>query len=211
MPLEDAIEHRLMLAGKYLKWSSVRIAAFRAGFTASCAGRVDRKRRDRHDGKCNSFLETSLSQPLLDSLGYRDGVRAAESRAVCAEAYRGDQGVLRQIAGYWAANGNNDFDLEEAIWSDSATEDLAVFLKIMDRQQWIAWFVAEHENAIECGRDGYGDLLLQDINEHVVYVEYPTSIDVWDGWHRIGAAMMKGAGQIPAIRGVPAPEPVYQP
>lgn len=128
------------------------------------------------------------------------------------EDYRGDQAVLRQIASYWSANGNNDFDLVEATWIDSAAEDLSVFLEVKDRQQWIEWFVAEHESAIECGREGYGDLLLQDIQEHVIYVEYADrSLDVWDGWHRIGACMLKGAGRIPAIRGVPSPAPSYQP
>ncbi|MGY3581907.1 hypothetical protein ACVIGB_000021 [Bradyrhizobium sp. USDA 4341] len=211
LSLEQVLEHRLSLAAKYLKWSPSRISAFRAGYAASCAGRVDSKRRDRHDNDSHGFLETALEPALLDSLGYRDGVRTAESRSVSVEDYRGDQGVLRQIAGYWAANGNNDFDLNTATWSDS-TEDLAAFLKIKDRQQWIDWFVAEHENAIECGRAGYGDLLLQDIQEHVVYVEYvDDSLDVWDGWHRIGASMLKGAGHIPAIRGVPEAVPVYLP
>jgi hypothetical protein len=209
---EQVLEHRLSLAAEHLKWSPARISAFRAGYADGCASRVDRRRRDRHDNESHGFLEKALQPALLDSLGYRDGVRTAETRSIGVEEYRGDQGVLRQIAAYWAANGNGDFDLLTAIWSDSTAEDLTAFLKIMDRQQWIDWFVAEHENAIECGRAGYGDLLLQDILEHVVYVEYADdSLDVWDGWHRIGASMLKGAGHIPAIRGIPLPEPGYQP
>lgn len=211
LSLEDALLHRLSLAARYLKWSRARILAFQAGYAASCANQIDRRRMDRHDNDRHGFLESSLSPSLLDSLGYRDGVQAAQARSIDVEEYRGDQVVLRQIAESWSANGNNDFDLETATWSDSTAEDLSVFLKIMNRPQWIAWFVAEHENAIECGRAGYGDLLTQDINEHVIFIAYPTSTDIWDGWHRVGAAMVKGAGHIPAIRGVPAPNPAYQP
>jgi hypothetical protein len=209
--LKDVLEHRLSLAAQHLKWSRARILAFKAGYAASCAGRIDRRRIDRHDNDRHGFLEPSLSPSLLDSLGYRDGVQAAQARSMDVENYRGDQMALLQIAEGWSANGNNDFDLNTAAWSDSAAEDLSLFLNIMDRQQLIGWFVAEHENAIECGRAGYGDLLTQDIAEHIVYIAYPTSIDVWDGWHRIGASMLKGAGHIPAIRGVPTPKPAYQP
>lgn len=213
MSVEQVLERRLSLASRVLKWTPDRIAGFRSGFSDACVARVDQKRRHRHDGDKHGFLESALSRDLIDALGYRDGVLAAESRAYHAEDYRNDQEVLRQIAHSWSANGNNDFDLETAQWSDSGAEDLSVFLRVMDRSQWIAWFVAEHKAAIKDGREGYGDLLMQDTHEHVVYVDYgdDRGIDVWDGWHRIGAGMLKGAGHIPAIRGIPAPSLVLAP
>ena len=200
------LEHRLSLAAAHLKWTPVRIAAFRDGFTAARADRINRRRLNLHDGDLHGFRETELNRELLVSLGYRDGARAAESLGYRPESYGGDQAVLRQIAVAWSANGNNDFDIETASWSDTVSADLQGFLQIMPRDQWISWFGAEHEGALEEGREGYGDLLMQDAHEHVVYVEYGEDrLDIWDGWHRIGAALLRGAGRIPAICGIPGP------
>lgn len=207
---EQVLEHRLSLAATYLKWSPKRISAFRAGYADARANQCDARRRDQHDGSRHGFIESDLSMRLVDSLGYRDGLRAFEARSLETCDYRGNQALLSEIARYWSANGNLEFDLETAEWSDTAAEDLSVFLGVMDRNSWIAWFVAEHEASIEDGRDGYGDLLVQDVFEHVVYVAYRDGQvdDIWDGWHRIGASMLKAAGYVPAIRGNPAPAPV---
>lgn len=206
MSFEQLLEHRLSLASKYLKWTPIRISAFRAGFSDARAACIDRERLHQHDGGLHGFRESELTRELIASLGYRDGVRAVDSLACSPASYRGDQALLRQIAAAWSANGNGDFDIDTASWTDTPAADLERFLRIMPREQWVAWFVAEHVAALRDGRDGYGDLLMQDVREHVVYVEYDEDkLDIWDGWHRIGAAMLKRAGQVPAICGVPAP------
>lgn len=206
------LEYRLSLASKYLKWTPTRIGAFRAGFSDACTKRIRRERMHMHDGGLHGFREAHLTRELLVSLGYRDGVMAAESLGYHPEKYSGDQSVLRQIAAAWSANGDNDFEIDAASWSASPAADLEVFLRIMPREEWIAWFVAEHVAALHDGREGYGHLLMQDAHEHVVYVEYDEErVAIWDGWHRIGAAMLRGAGHVPAICGVPAPVLVPSP
>lgn len=209
-PFDSAsvLEHRLRLAVNRLKWSPARIVAFRAGYADALQGRADQARMQRHDGVNDGYLEHSLTPADRDSLGYRDGVEAVAALSLAVADYSRDPNELQEIAWYWADNGDNDFDIDEATWSSTTAEDLSIFLRVMSREKWIEWFVEEHVAAIADGRPGYADLLIQDIHEAIVYISYEDGrIDVWDGWHRIGAAMLKGAGQVPAIKGVPAPSP----
>jgi len=75
------------------------------------------------------------------------------------------------------------------------------------RAGWIDWFRTECQWAREDGRNGYADLLLEQIEEEVVLVELEDGrVDCWDGWHRLGAAIVKGDIGIPAVVGVPKPE-----
>lgn len=209
-PLDSTsvLEHRLRLATNHLKWSPERIAAFRAGYADALKGKVDHFRIQRHDGDSYGYKENSLTPAECDSLGYRDGVQTAEARALDAADYSRDPNELHQIVWYWADNGDNDFEIDAATWSSTTAEDLSIFLRVMSRPEWIEWFVGEHVAAIADGRPGYADLLIQDIHEAIIYIAYEDGrIDVWDGWHRIGAAMLKGAGHLPAIKGMPSPAP----
>jgi hypothetical protein len=204
---EAVIERRLSLAAALLGWTPPRVAAFREGYAQGGAGAVDRARRHRH-GHDDGFDEAALAPALVDALGYADGVSAAEAAALPAVAFHSPEEILSE-ADAWAGNGDGDFEVDEAEWAHSAADGLASFLPVMGREEWVAWFVDEHRMAIEAGRPGYGDLLLQDIREPVVYVAYGDGrADVWDGYHRLGAAMAKGAGSVPSIKGVPpAPTP----
>jgi hypothetical protein len=211
MDLDSVVDHRLRLASEHLEWSPLRIAAFQVGFSDARKDAVDRHRMHRHDGESHGFLELGLTRDLVDSLGYSDGVRTAEVLGRDAVHYV-DRDQLLEIAWYWADNGDGDFDINEATWSATPADDLTAFLKVMSREAWVSWFVDEHRAAVEAGREGYGALLTQDIVDPVIYVSYVDDrIDVWDGWHRVGAAMLKGAGHIPSIRGEPAPALVHLP
>jgi len=203
----EVIDRRLVLSACYLGWSPPRIAAFREGWKAALAGEVDDVILHLHDGDSHGYTEAGLNSFLLESLGYRDGVRAFESRSVDPTDYSfSRREELLEIASQWSCNENDDFDVDEAEWSSSTAESIAPFLTVMSREDWISWLVREHQEAIEDGRPGYGDLLLQDVNEAIIYVAYRDGhVDIWDGWHRVAASMLKGAGTIPAIKGVPAP------
>lgn len=206
--IDAALEARLTLAATHLKWTPGRIAAFRDGFCDGRKGNPDARRRDRHTHD-DGYLESTLSAPLLDSLGYRDGIEAALAFGRDVVDYS-DSLAMMENALAWAANGENNFDIDDAsLWRFDATGSVSDFLRIMSQEAWIAWFVSEHEAAIEDGRPGYAYLLLQDIEEAAVYVDYGDRLDVWDGYHRIGASMMKGAERIPVIKALP-PEPTQK-
>jgi len=199
-------EHRLAIAAAHLGWGPVRVSAFRAGLAAT---EPDRERLYRHDPDADHD-EAGLPVALVDSLGYRDGAAAREAAAMPPSDLPGaDALLLMEAASHYAENGDGDFEPDEADWSCEATSPLDPFLAVMSREEWVAWFLDEHRAAVEAGRPGYADLILQDIRDPVIYVAYPDGrVDVWDGWHRIGAAMLKGAGTLPALVGVPpAPAP----
>lgn len=206
-------DHRLVLAASHFGWSPSRISAFRAGWEAARAGKVEDHIRYRHHGDIHGFDESSLKAGLIESLGYHEGILAFESRAIDPTDYSfSRREELLEIASSWACNGDGDFDIDEAEWTASIAEDLSPFLQVMSREDWISWLVKEHREAIADGRSGYGHLLVQDVKEAVIYVAFHDGrIDIWDGWHRVAASILKGAGTIPGIKGVPALGPFPHP
>jgi hypothetical protein len=205
---QAVLELRLGIAAERLGWGAVRIAAFREGFAAADP---DRARLHRHDPDCG-HREGDLDPGALDSLGYREGAAAREASLAPPSDLPGADGlVLLEQAEFWAGNGDGDFEPDEADWTCGAAGDLGRFLSVMAREEWISWFLDEHAQAVEAGRPGYAHLLLQDIRDPVVYAAYPDGrVDIWDGYHRVGAAMLKGAGTVPYLEGAPpgpAPSP----
>ena len=212
LSLEEVLARRLDLAKETLGWGETRAAGFRAGLAEGRAGKPDHLRAGRHDPDSHGFVEPGLDPVELDALGYRDGLDAAESLTRDTVDYSRDpDGMMREVE-FWSRNGDKGFDIDDADWTSTTADDLSLFLAVMDRDAWISWFVEEHRAAVADGRPGYGDLLLQDIHAPVIYVAYRDGrIDVWDGFHRIGAAMLKGAGGIPSIKGEPVAEPAFCP
>lgn len=149
-----------------------------------------------------------MSAPVKDALGYSDGVAAARSMLACDagdDMPRERDAILHQVS-IWQGNGNADFDIEEADWIANVADEVRRFHSIMSPDEWRKWLIEEHKFAIEAGRSGYAHLVLQDILEPVVYAQYPDGlIDVWDGWHRIAASVVRESDVIPSIRGVPPP------
>jgi hypothetical protein len=75
---------------------------------------------------------------------------------------------------------------------------------------WIKWFWAEHEAHVEEGRFGYVYLLDEPFVEPVVIGFRGDEPDIWDGWHRCAAAIVRGDTHVPAVV-VRSPEPAPVP
>jgi len=124
-----------------------------------------------------------------------------------------DPESLLEFAKAWegAANAYDDGDIpaEDADWRVEKDYPISALLAHMNgtREGWAEWFRTENQWAREDGRNGYVDLLLERIEEEVVLLELDGGrVDVWDGWHRVGAAITKGDLTVRAVVGSPKPE-----
>lgn len=205
--LDGETERRLALATAHLGWTPTRVSAFREGYSAA---RPDRARHVGHrlgDG----YADAELSEAAIDALGYDDGLHARRMATHPVETYGNDPERVASEACSWASMMSTDVREEDCAWSLDVEGSLAPFLAVMSREEWVDWIVREHGWALEDGREGYAALLIEDVKVPVVYVEHPDgTVDIWDGHHRVGACMLKGAASIPVIRGV-APAPVPTP
>jgi hypothetical protein len=117
-----------------------------------------------------------------------------------------DRAGLLAWAGFAEANSqvDGDFPADEAEWRIERDYPLAPFTGLVDggRDGWVEWFREECAMQVEEGRDGYLELLLEEIETTVTVVELSGErVDVWDGWHRIGASIVRGSAAIPALVG----------
>lgn len=205
--MDAETERRLALAVAHLGWTAPRVSAFRDGFAAARPDPV----RDRGFDGVHGYEEASLPPAALDALGYSEGVAAARSLGEAVVDLGADQGRLVAFAADWESCADAIFDAEDADWDYAPEAGLDLFLSVMTREEWVAWFAEENRDAVEDGRYGYADLLLQDVKEPVVVLlGEDGKPDVWDGWHRIAACILKGAPGIPLLLGrprAPAPAP----
>ena len=205
--MDAETERRLALAVAHLGWTAPRVAGFRDGFAAA---RPDPERTRVLDPDLG-YDEANLPEDALEALGYDDGVAAARAAKESVVDLGDDPDRLLAFAKDWQSCADTLFDAADADWAYDPAGGLDVFLTVMSREEWVAWFEGEHRDAVEDGRYGYSDLLLQDVQEPVVVLlGEDGKPDVWDGWHRIGACIVKGAAGIPLLLGrphAPAPAP----
>jgi hypothetical protein len=84
-------------------------------------------------------------------------------------------------------------------------------LSLIGGDHWIEWFAQEQAYAAEDGREGYYDSMLdREIIEPIVVLMRDGKGYVWDGNHRVGAALSRGLTTISAIVGVPKPVPAME-
>lgn len=67
----------------------------------------------------------------------------------------------------------------------------------------VDWFRAEQEMWAEEGQpDRFDDMLDRPIDEPIVVYDTPSGGWIWDGNHRVGACVTRGAATVPALVGV---------
>lgn len=128
---------------------------------------------------------------------------------------RMDEDALRQQARYHqGACDDGDMDVSDLRWTLVADLPLAVLENCLFRsghvvpvdapRQWTSWFHQECEMLAEEIGDAsdWERLSVQEILEPVVVTVEADRVQIWDGWHRIGASFAAGRTTIPAIVGV---------
>jgi hypothetical protein len=214
LSIDEVIELRLDIVVRLFGWGDARVAGFKAGFSDYRADSIKPASARKHVSDAHGFDEKHMPRDVAAALGYKEGISAARSMTSDdpSSMMPCSRDEILQEVSLWSANGNGDFEIDDAEWIADIADKTDRFLAIMSLEEWTEWLRDEHVNSIESGQAGYAQLILEDIQTPVVYVEYDASkLDPWDGWHRIGAALVKGAGVIPSIRGVPSPDPAPRP
>lgn len=113
--------------------------------------------------------------------------------------------IAEQWSGIASSTKEGNIQASDASWLFHDKYPLSGFLSLMTYDEWKEWFRNECLWASEDGRQGYGNLFLQDIRQPVVVMNIgENSDDIWDGWHRVGASIVKNAHSIPSIVGTPS-------
>lgn len=136
--------------------------------------------------------------------------RARRARvAFDAAPFAPTQARMVEMARSWQGAGSrypeSDVDPATLAWRYEPGFPVARLLALMGpggAAAWAEWFAGECRCSVEDGRAGYADLLLETVEEPVVLVELPDGrLDVWDGWHRVGATVVGRRPGVPTIVG----------
>ena len=115
------------------------------------------------------------------------------------------QEELQEMARMWESAMQEDVvPAKEFNWTYYEAFPLERFIGIgnLSAEEWVNHFNDEQTWAAEDGREGYyDDMILKPIEEPIVAVELGDKMELWDGYHRIGASFAKGAKTIRAIIG----------
>ncbi len=118
------------------------------------------------------------------------------------------QDELAEYARVYGDNDDGSVPLSEISWRYIPDFDVSRLLCIMTEDQWKEWIEDEIQMATEefNDPDRWGQLLVQDIFEPVVFFDHPDgTLRIWDGWHRSASTVAKGEKTMKAIYGT-APE-----
>lgn len=122
-----------------------------------------------------------------------------------------DRETLIGIANGWACGWSEEevFPAEEGDWEYVPDFPVSKLLSVMSSEEWRDWVAVEDSADLESGRDPRcKEMIGEDIWEPIVLSlnEKGEVHHIWDGWHRSGASVVKGAAGVRAIVGVHKPE-----
>ncbi|MNU53026.1 hypothetical protein D3C71_420490 [compost metagenome] len=112
-----------------------------------------------------------------------------------------------ELADYARVYGDNDdgsVPRSEISWAFDPDFDVSRLLSIMSAEEWKTWIEEEIEmSVVELDDpDRWAPLLEQDILEPTVIFDHPDgNLRIWDGWHRSGSAVVKGAQTMKVVYG----------
>lgn len=89
-----------------------------------------------------------------------------------------------------------------------ATVPLSKFVHVLGEvSEWKEWYQNEIDMHDEDGNDGvasfYRDLIKNPIDEYPIVLHKNGKFHIWDGYHRVGAAFVRGDDRIKVILGEP--------
>jgi hypothetical protein len=114
------------------------------------------------------------------------------------------QQELSEYARIYGCNDDGSVPLSEITWSYDPAFDVSRLLSIMTEEEWREWFDQEIDISINdlADPDRWAPLAEEDIFEPVILFDHPDgNLHIWDGWHRSGASVVKGAGTMKVVCG----------
>lgn len=212
--LED-LTRRAGVAKRICRWSQERYVAF----LESLPRELGRDRPRRLDP-----AEFGLNEEALASPGPDAGMTASERRGF--GAYDAAKAVMAWRDDIWVPDGNEAARSYAFAYMDKADRDAAEMdegsavydpefpilglIGCWPDRDYEGFLIREHRFAVEDGRCGYGDVILEKIHSPCVLVRTGQGVDIADGWHRTAAGLIVGSDTVAAIV-VTVPEPGLTP
>lgn len=123
------------------------------------------------------------------------------------------QKELAEYARIYNDNDDGSVSPSEIEWAYVEDFPVSRLLEIMPEERWNEWVREEIELSIVELEDPnrWAPLLVEEIHEPVVLFDHPDgTLHIWDGWHRSGSSVVKGAQTLKAVLGA-APGHVPRP
>lgn len=115
------------------------------------------------------------------------------------------QEELAEYARIYNDNDDGSVPLSEIDWAYVDDFPVSRLLEVMSEERWKEWVRDEIElSVVELeDPDRWAPLLVEEIVEPVVLFDHPDgTLHIWDGWHRSGSSVVKGASTLKAVLGV---------
>lgn len=141
----------------------------------------------------NPLMETTLSGFSLYRIGRYDAFKAVRAWHEEIEA-PSDEEMIRQMK-FWYLSGSCNFEVEDAVCEYRSDFPLSELYAERAADDWVKVLKDDHYERLSEGTEGYADLILERHTDPYFIAERGEgkSPGVFDGYHRIGAAIAVGS------------------
>lgn len=212
------IERRGHLAAKMFNWSSAHLAGFLRGVHEAMAV-PDKANISVHstsygfDISEDSFsgMETESSGFKLAQIGRYEAFKAVRSWHQPIKTP--DDETMTSQTKFWYLSGSCDFEADEIACEYIDDFPLTEFLDERPAADWIKVLTDDHKDRLEEGHEGYVDLVVERHEDPYFIADRGEgrAPGIFDGYHRIGAALAVGEKTCRVIYASRKPEPVRKP
>lgn len=185
-------------------WGLERARGFLEGHAKGAAGMTVSQSHGR------PWTDRGLSPAEAHAMGVAEGLAASARRRGSEALASATPEDMTAMARHWQSEGT--FRAADADWTYVENFDIANLSDLVrvegggGSNPWLEWFRNECLDAMDEEREGYGNLLVEDVEEAIVIgFGADGDIEVWDGWHRLGATIVKGETTIRTLMGTLKP------
>ena len=197
--IEAEILRRGEIASQLFGWSSAHLAGFKRGVSEAMAvadkSSISIYSKDYGfdiDDIVSPSMETLLSGFMLASIGRYEAFKAVRSWHVDSNV-PSEEGMISE-AKFNYLSSNCNFDIDSISCEYVADFPLNDILGDRPASDWIRVLVDDHQSRLAEGYEGYTDLVLEKHESPYYIADRGEGLapGVFDGFHRIGAALAVG-------------------
>ncbi len=212
--LRTELLRRAKIASDLFDWSDAHLTGFARGLDEAL--QLGDKTTISLDSKDYGFRveriygpdmeTTTLSNAMLEKLGRYDAFQAV--RSWHKEIKEPSQESMLAQAKFWYLSSECDFDIDETACEFCPDFPLSEMLRSRPASSWIEVLKVDHQARLNEGTEGYADLVLQKHLQPYFIADRGEgrAPGIFDGYHRIGAALAVGSKTCTAIYAFRSPE-----